>query len=810
MLFNINSTRSASSPTYSPHGSVPMPVVQVYDSNGTVLFPPEPGVFTDPPLCHPVWQPALVDEATGLPLSKEFASFHAKISQDCTSVALEALGVSVSAWTRFQEETVNIGGVVADLTLNAARVAAVFANDKQDGHFLAATAACGAAYALEPLDITEWYQVDNYVPEMHEDVMNKEINKEASARRILPALDWQVEGEAALGIVVKERKGKTKNRPTWDFSRPETVGLNARILIPKEKFSTVRTAYQYMRPGYFMYKVDLSEAFRTVPISSMLWSKHAFRWAGVRYFDTRLPFGARSAPGIFHRFTRAIVSRLRAEGLTVVGFIDDFWGVAATEAEAQKHYRFVIEFLAFLGFLVNEEKCIRPAQEVDFLGIMLSTKGACSAWIEEFKIRELQQGITEMLEASSRSASSRPSPVPKKQLQRVLGRVVFASQVVESLTLYMRHPFSCLHAADLRHGGGGMTVLSRDAVLDLKFIQELLWSHNGKKVRLSKQQVKRDNFATDASSELGMGAILDFLYFALSWKELKTFPQRPFYPFSPHNKSSGNINYLELFCVYWAISLWGPLLAGKSLRVVVRIDNQAAIGMIKKLWGKADYIPLLKELQLLCLKFDILLQPEYINTKHNVLADALSRLEMESFYQLRKQWRQQAVRARDDQDWRLMAHLWHDIDREFGPFDTDACVDPDRTNSFCFSSWSESDDATKADFHGLNVWCNPPFKLMLEIVLRFVRCKMEQPNGTTACFLIPWWIASGSKPEHPVCSFIRAHPDIFLEVRHFEVGEILFSAPSDFHGGRTIWGGVRWPVKVFRVSPAPLPYNPLV
>ena len=79
--------------------------------------------------------------------------------------------------------------------------------------------------------------------------------------------------------------------------------------------------------------------------------------------------------------------------------------------------------------------------------------------------------------------------------------------------------------------------------------------------------------------------------------------------------------------------------------------------MIRKLWGKADYIPLLKELQLLCLKYDITLQPEYINTKHNVLADALSRLEMETFFQLCKQWRQQAILARDDQDWRLMAHI---------------------------------------------------------------------------------------------------------------------------------------------------------
>ena len=55
-----------------------------------------------------------------------------------------------------------------------------------------------------------------------------------------------------------------------------------------------------------------------------------------------------------------------------------------------------------------------------------------------------------------------------------MGRLVFASQVVASLSLYMRQPFSCLHAASLPGYWRSMTVVSRDAVLDLRFVQELL------------------------------------------------------------------------------------------------------------------------------------------------------------------------------------------------------------------------------------------------------------------------------------------------------------------------------------------------
>ena len=64
---------------------------------------------------------------------------------------------------------------------------------------------------------------------------------------------------------------------------------------------------------------------------------------------------------------------------------------------------------------------------------------------------------------------------------------------------------------------------------------------------------------------------------------------------------------------------------------------------------------------------------------------------------------------------------------------------------------------------------------MLEIIRRFVTCKLEQPYGTTACFLVPWWVAAKDKPEHPVCAFIKQHPDIFQEVRHFEKDTVLFS-----------------------------------
>ena len=174
----------------------------------------------------PPWTTSIPDPVTQQTRCPKFLDYLKDISKRCTSRTLEKLGVSIPAWKRFQSEIEHVGGVVPKLTHSATRIAAVFANDERDGHFLAVTAACGVAYILNPLDIDEWYSVENYVPEEQHEVMDKEIDKEATLRRTIPADHWEVEGETALGIKVCVRLGKLKNRPIWDYSRPEHIGLN--------------------------------------------------------------------------------------------------------------------------------------------------------------------------------------------------------------------------------------------------------------------------------------------------------------------------------------------------------------------------------------------------------------------------------------------------------------------------------------------------------------------------------------------------------------------------------------------------------
>ena len=135
-------------------------------------------------------------------------------------------------------------------------------------------------------------------------------------------------------------------------------------------------------------------------------------------------------------------------------------------------------------------------------------------------------------------------------LQFICGRLVFAAQVVSSLTLYLRQPFICLNfGSSARHHPRSRIFISRAAHLDLKFCSDLLLANNGLKVQLHKQPTPHLQshlrvttarfFATDASTNEGMGGFFNGAWFGISWASfLRDFPQLPYYPFHPSNPAS--------------------------------------------------------------------------------------------------------------------------------------------------------------------------------------------------------------------------------------------------------------------------------
>jgi len=299
----------------------------------------------------------------------------------------------------------------------------------------------------------------------------------------------------------------------------------------------------------------------------------------------------------------------------------------------------------------------------------------------------------------------------------------------------------------------------------------------------------------DASTSWGMGGFLDGKTYSEKWSDFLGKKGEPkFYP--KPDTPTFHINYLELFAGYWFLLLWGESLMGHT--VVCYTDNTATEGMLKNMWGTSTFIPLLKEILVLLVKYDISLAPQRITTKDNILSDCLSRgAPDEEFQEALRVWSNVSLLDKDLEDWQLMTEEMEVLEQNFGPFDVDACSDELGTNAQCKKSWNAKDDCRKKQWGGLNVYCNGPFSQLLSILMHAVACKRAHPVGTAALFIVPCW------PTEDFYKYAMGLPDLIKVVHRWPAKSRLFTAPvpAPLGGGRLYAGPTRWPVVALYISP---------
>ena len=96
-----------------------------------------------------------------------------------------------------------------------------------------------------------------------------------------------------------------------------------------------------------------------------------FHWGYL--YDTKLPFGASKAPGIFHPLSQAITRIMRNQGFTVIAYLDDFLLIEDSDERCLESFNTLIDFLQTLGFSINWGKVVYPCQRLTFLGIEIDT-----------------------------------------------------------------------------------------------------------------------------------------------------------------------------------------------------------------------------------------------------------------------------------------------------------------------------------------------------------------------------------------------------------------------------------------------------
>ena len=225
-----------------------------------------------------------------------------------------------------------------------------------------------------------------------------------------------------IGLVPKDHQ-PGKFRLIIDLSSPMGASINDGINsdLTSLTYPRVDNAIALINSAGLMVKLDLSAAYRHVPVHPDDQGLLAIRWGGARYLDTALPFGLCSAPKIFTAMADGLSWCMLCEGVShLIHYVDDFFCSPPQSSRCGQSLQVAIRLCEDLGFPVAPDKVVLPATTLTFLGIELDSA--------KLEMRLLQE-MLERLKGSLGKWLNMDSTT-KRQLQSIIGKLSDAAIVV--------------------------------------------------------------------------------------------------------------------------------------------------------------------------------------------------------------------------------------------------------------------------------------------------------------------------------------------------------------------------------------------
>ena len=153
--------------------------------------------------------------------------------------------------------------------------------------------------------------------------------------------------------------------------------------------------------GDWMIKMDLKDAYFSIPIHPEHHHFLSFQWQGQAYEFQCLPFGQSLAPRVFTKVTCPIVAWLRKLGMRILAYIDDIFLLAQSREEAHLQAQLMVKVFQALGFAVNFEKSLLTTrQEIEFLGVMIQSHPP-AFHLPQHKLQTLRSRTSHLLQKDS-------------------------------------------------------------------------------------------------------------------------------------------------------------------------------------------------------------------------------------------------------------------------------------------------------------------------------------------------------------------------------------------------------------------------
>ena len=430
---------------------------------------------------------------------------------------------------------------------------------------------------------------------MVEDQIRTEI---ANGRYVV--VDSPAKITSALGAVPKSGN---KVRLIHDCSRPTGHAVNDMATANHFHYVNIQDAVNIIHHKSYLAKVDLASAYRSVKLAS---SDHQYtglqwRFAGDSHdtymIDTRLPFGARLSPEIFHRLTQAVCRMMHANGhCPVLAYLDDFLIVGDDEASCNNTLTALLHLLLLLGFAINYNNATHPSTRLTFLGIVFDTD-ALTLELPAGKLAELNTALSTLLTTKK---------CTKRKLQSIAGKLSWATQVIYGGRFHLRRLWDKIQELQLPHH---RTRVTSDLKADINWWLQFMGVFNGLTPMVDTRP--QTPLWLDACSQAA-GAVYgdEFVYtpFA-SWPD----------------SSNLHINFKKTLALETAVARWGAF--WRNSQVVVYSDNQAAVGIINKGTTNNPFVMAsLRRVWWSSAIHNFRIKAVYLPGHANVLADAVSRL----------------------------------------------------------------------------------------------------------------------------------------------------------------------------------------
>ncbi|MEW8544940.1 MAG: reverse transcriptase domain-containing protein [Candidatus Thiodiazotropha sp.] len=395
-----------------------------------------------------------------------------------------------------------------------------------------------------------------------------------------------------------------------DCSRPSGKSVNDYCSSEwGQKFSRVDDAAALMTDGCYFAKVDLKSAYRSVKISESSQKATGLKWNfdGTEVFlrDSRLCFGAKLSPGIFHRLTQAVKRMMARRGFDLlIVYLDDFLIIADSKEKCATALNCLIQLLRKLGFSIHWGKVVDPTTRIIFLGIELDSL-SMSLSLPADKLNTFKAELKEFLQRKRAS---------KRQLQAIAGRLSWAAGVVKGGRVFLRRIFDQIGM--LKHA-------SHKAVISPEMRQDLLWwytfleTFNGKSAILDQQPLF--SVFTDACDDAAGGSFYqDWFYF--NWAQ--DLPEA----------ATLHINEKEVLAVVLAAQRWAKFWVNK--RIILHSDNMVTVSCVNRGTSRNKLVMrCLRRLFWLSASYNFHLTARYLKGCLNVAADSASRLHSPGYLQ---------------------------------------------------------------------------------------------------------------------------------------------------------------------------------